>query len=958
MIRIIDVPAGKNLIKILAKQLSGVEPERLSVVFTAKRAGHFFRRELVRVAGRPVIPPAMTTMSGLLYELAGVAEGSALCEADAVCLLHEATIEVFGDELPSRLKELGAFYGWGRKWFRSLDELEREVVSNERLEGLKNLPENENLGRVTRLFYEKLPALRRAFLERLNNSGAITEGMLFRKALERLERGNCDVRERVVFVGLFALTRGEREVIKALSDKAEVTLYRHHDGRDWKAFREMEAAMKCSPEGERGENSLPDNLVFHSFGGPHGEVLGAGRILREWCPEGSDPAGVAVVLPDPEPLLPLLWEAVGGLGVPYNVTMGYPVSRTPLFTLIDHELALQEARDGEKIPAEAYLRVLLHPYVKNLEIDEADRTISAENTRVVAHSVEKFLRETGTTRFTPSEIERGGRLFDDIIKAGEAWGLDGNTAGIAVHYLNTLVLGGNMPPSCVADTAGLLLKIIQAVSAGKKRLNGGFFVNFLQRTIEALDELSSLLIADKNIDDTETLCGIVRRHFEELSAPFTGLPLDGLQVLGLLETRSLSFDRVIVFDVNEGTLPPVSNVDPVFPPAVRQYLDLPGTVERVEVSHYHLRRLMSGAGEVHLFYREGTDDRARSRFIEEMIWEKGINSPDRCEPAVERFRMPVRILGPTAESSPIVKDDRILSAVSSMSFSPTGLDDYVACPARFFFSHVAKVREPEDRLKGLDARSVGTLIHDSLKELYEPYVGKRLDHEAYTEIASRVSTAVESVFPVGGRAAVLKKLAVRRMEELIHRERRALEEGIPAGILAGVEKKIKFVLDLDLCNKWHAVNFIGYLDRVEEKNGGYLVSDYKTGSTGTLKNYKKPNTGRLAEVSADRGVIAKAVPSFQLPFYLLAQARDRGISSYENMNACYIPLRGDANENLVLFENEDIDRNEWMEEVFERAMKMVLSQIFDPDVPFAAEPLKPDLCRNCTYRLMCGNPKG
>ena len=346
MIRIIDVPVREDLLARIAADATVHEPERLGIVFPNQRAIHHLGVVLAKVAGRAQRPPSMAPLERFVAELAGFAEEDLLPETDAVHLLWGVVRDETGGILEEACSDFATFYPWGRAFLKALEELDRERVGTSEVERVRSLEAYDTLGPESRRFYEALPAIRKGYHRELEKDGRCTEGTVYRRALDRLNRGEAIVPEALFFGGFFALTRGDREILRALGRVSEVTLYRHHDGRSWEAFHtvERELAPDYAPP-----SFGPPRLDLHLHAAPsaHGEVLAAARLLREG---NTAPERTAVVLPDPERLVPLLWEAVGSLDVDYNITMGYPLVRTPLYALLDQVLRVVEtSRSGRSL---------------------------------------------------------------------------------------------------------------------------------------------------------------------------------------------------------------------------------------------------------------------------------------------------------------------------------------------------------------------------------------------------------------------------------------------------------------------------------------------------------------------------------------------------------------------------------------------------------------------------------
>lgn len=928
MARLMDVTPDRNVIKEAAALFRDADPAALTVVFPAKRAGHAFRLEWVRSRGAPAIAPEVLTMEELLRRAAGVPDEQEADEADCVYLLFKAAGEVFGDSLGRLTTDIASFYPWGAAWLRAMEELERERVAPERLRELSNLEETGERGRV---LYSRFAELRETFHSMMAQADLYTPGMLFDRALDRISSGEYPIREKTAFVGLFALTAGERELLKAIDGTSEVTILRIHDGREWSAFDRMERMLV--PEGDvRPTDFKPDlsGVRFHSNPGAHAEVLEAGVLLRRWKEEGTDPSRIAVVLPDPGLLPPLLWEGVGNLGLPFNVTMGYPLRRTPLYALLDKVMTLSETANGDLLKTTDYLEVLLHPYVKNLRLPIPGGESTSEQTRIMAHAVEEFLKKDGRARVAPEELGKNDALSAAVLSR-TGGGINEAAFASALGRLHALLL--SLPRARTpGEGATALLEIVRVLDEKSPAGRHPFFSRFLFAAVRTIEKVQALRVADEPLSDARLIVHLLRRAFDGVNIPFSGLPMKGLQVLGLLETRALSFDRVLILDANEGVLPPTSAVDPVLPPSLRARLGLSTRAERVEVSRYHLTMLISGSREAHLLWIE-SPEKARSRFVEELLFLAGESDAELRETPVENFSYN---FGPGAP----VHEEVCFRALSPIvKLSPSEIDNYLKCPARFFLASVAGIREPEDRLREIDHRAVGSIVHRVLKKLYSSRLDSPLGDEDYVEMLAALPGLVKDCFPPSGQSELTGRLVVKKLGAFIRGEKKE-GKGI---VVTGVEVPLERTLTVGS----REILIKGRADRVHRSGNAVIVFDYKTGEPP-----HEIETDNFEEIEKSRVAIAKRIPSFQLPLY--AYMLKERVKSPEEVNAAYVELKPPDAVSRLLF-RERKEGEEWMSEIFIPTLEYIVGGISDPETTFAADPLDEKQCSACPFKGFCSH---
>jgi ATP-dependent helicase/nuclease subunit B len=932
MVRLVDVPVAEDLLgRAVGEALAGSLRE-LAVVFPSKRAVHHFAKNLAEAVGGPCIPPALFSGDALLSHLAGIVEEEPLAEADKALLLREAVLACGSEgHLAELAGDFAAFFPWGAEWSRAIDELDRELVSDDALGRLAGLEAFESLGPWARAFYEQLPRIRRAYHRALEARGRSSRGALILRALEGLRNGNAELPPRVLFVGFFALTRGERTLLSALGEGREVTLLRHHDGRPWKAFREMEEALSPGHAPQRTRAPLPP-VRLHCAPSVHGEVLAAGEVLRE---KGLDLGRTAVVLPDPATLLPLLWEVMGGLGTDYNLTMGYPLTRTPVYALLDQILRTLERERQGRVRTSDYLALLLHPYVKNLEAGEGSTL------RIFAHAAQELLLERGAPYLDVAAFERDPDLADRARKV--AGGPEGAAALLArLREVHALFLARPRRSSTVGELSEALMEVLREVTARSPARYHPFFQEFFERAAQCLLALARLLSAREPFGQRALLHQLVRSAFEQARVPFNGLPVEGLQVMGVLETQTLNFDTVVLMDGNEEALPALSRTDPALPPPFRAALGLPGYAERMEVAKYHVFRLLEAARGAHVIYRE-TPEAQRSPFVEQLVFEaeRAAGRSGVLAPSPLAFRSGA---GPEGEIV-AAKDAALLARLASMPYSASALDAYLQCPMKFYLGYAVGLREPEKVEEELDVLGVGRRLHAALAELFRPFEGGPLTPESYGLALAGLPAALEGAFPGTGEQALVRRLAAQRLAQLFEKEREALQ---PGARLEGVEVRLQGTRAFG----GRTIALKGFADRIESAGGRWRIKDFKAGR-GLDK--KLPRSG-FVEPEAGRLALHDHLRSFQLPLYAELLHQQEG-APYEAVQVSLVSLRSPTETPADLF-GEDEDRAGLMESVFLPALDAVAAEILDPEVPFAPRPAKPHLCDNCPFFTLCRRAGG
>ena len=353
-------------------------------------------------------------------------------------------------------------------------------------------------------------------------------------------------------------------------------------------------------------NTPPQNIMIHAGIDTHSEILTTYDILKD-----TSPGRVAVVLPSPEALFPLLSFTIDRIDTPYNISLGYPLSRTSLFDLINHVLNAQaQKRKHEQYPTAEYLSIMLHPFVKNLDMEGNIRPILATLEKLFSEDV---LENTVANKpfITLTEIE--AVLFKERV--------DANFKKIHDIFFQNFEKANTLYE--YTELLGDLLEFILHHTAVRSYvLSGEIFREFY----EALENLkntqfSKSILHEIDAENRRVICDFIREYLKSKKLPFETKPIEDLEIIGVLESRNISFDTVIMLDVNEGIMPQAKKINPLIPLGIYDILGIPSPEYNEEIFRYYFYRLVRSARDVHLLYID-SEEKPRSRYIEQLIWEQ------------------------------------------------------------------------------------------------------------------------------------------------------------------------------------------------------------------------------------------------------------------------------------------------------------------------------------------------
>jgi hypothetical protein len=589
-------------------------------------------------------------------------------------------------------------------------------------------------------------------------------------------------------------------------------------------------------------------------------------------------ADTVLVLPDSALLMPVLHHLPH---VDVNISMGYPLSRSPLFRLIETLIRLQEGRKRNGYYWRDLVDLIRHPYVKMLRPVEQEEN-GSENPATAGAGEENPLSPSAPSELLRRELHRleralrehGRRYADPFSLLAELYQMlppeevpPAPVLALLEELLKT-TLTDFENPSRLKDLAVSLEKLCLFLVTHGRSLWRRFPIDAecLYRLRQSLIPELALSIPSGELFPPDTLFAIFRSLFQAERVPFEAEPLVGLQIMGMLETRLLSFRRVIIIDAGEDSLPGFPEGDPLLPEMLRPELGLPSLHSREQVAAYTFFRLAAGAEEIVLLWQEGGDapgireqKKKKSRFVEELLWEEEKNlgrllRPKGKDGPLTVLSSAVTPLPRTRKSvavSPPVR--RLLLELQKKPVSASLLDSYLRCPARFFHERLVRLSPAEEVLEGDDPLAVGNLFHQALLEAYgcrlaQPLPGgEALSEEMGPEL-------LESLFASPVFLSLSRKLSADSLAMLICSAEKRLSEflsgQLPTRVLA-LETPLRAAFSRE-GRDWQ---LIGKADRIDARSlspeGMYAAEEETPGENGAgivILDYK---TGRVPAVSSD-----------------------------------------------------------------------------------------------------------
>ena len=943
----------------------GNDLSRTVLVFPNKRANLFFNEYLAGESDQPIWAPAAMSISDLFQKLSELKAGDPI---RLVCELYK----VFKEETESR-ETLDDFYFWGELLISDFDDVDKNMVDADKLfsnlQDLKNLMDdydfldqeqeeairqffqNFSIERRTELkekfisLWDKLGTIYHRYRTNLTESGIAYEGMLYRNVIETLDTDRLKY-DKYIFVGFNVLNTVEKVFFEKLQAAGKAMFYWDYDLFYTRRIKKHEAGEFLKRNLDAFPNELPESY-FDVFKSPKkiryisaSTENAQARFLPEWIksiandhdqsPTAEDKEKEnAVVLCNEALLLPVLHSIPQGVKN-VNITMGFPLAQTPVYSFINAALELQTngyRTDTGRFTYESVAAVLKHPYTIQLSEHAA--------------SLEKYLAKTNRFYPLPSELKQ-----DD--------------------FLANLFT----PRSGIKDLCDYLVGLIGSIST-LYRKEGEYDDIFNQLYRESLfqshlkiNRLYSLIESGELNVRTDTLKRLLNKVLTSSNIPFHGEPAIGMQVMGVLETRNLDFRNLVMLSLNEGQLPKAGGESSFIPYNLRKAFGMTTIEHKNAVYAYYFYRLIQRAENITLLYNTSSDGLNRgeeSRFMLQLLvegpheitreyLEAGQSPQSAQEIRIEKTPEVMRHLYHTYDSR----------NPKSGILSPSALNAYLDCRLRFYFRYVAGLKAPDEVSAEIDSALFGTIFHLSAQLAYTDLTAngrmiQKEDLERLLRDEAKLQNYVDLAFKkelfkvapdekpeYNGVQLINSKVIASYLKQLLRNDL----QYAPFEMIA-MEKPVSEEVTIPTGQGPFTLRLGGTIDRMDAKEGTLRIVDYKTGGSPKIP----ANIEQLFTPAETR-------PNYIFQTFLYAAIMSRKQSLMVAPALLYIHRAASESYSPVIEMGElrkpkiPVNNFAFFEDEFRERLQALLKEIFDEKETFTqTEDSKK--CSYCDFKAIC-----
>ena len=926
---------------------------KIKVVFPNRRVGLFLKKELATLSNQPFWAPETLSIEDFVVQLS-----TSTIPSDPLSLVFELYRVYCKEVKPESFEN---FYHWGQMLLRDFDEIDKNLVdANQLYKTLHDLKEldatfttdledDEALRKFWATFsgkpisslqqkfldvWEKLGQLHFAFKLSLREKNMAYPGMVYRQVIES-ESGFDSLKKcKVYLCGFNALSKVETRLFQILIEKGMAEMLwdidRYYlDDIQQEAGRFLRRQFHENfpqPSGSWMHNNfIETDKEIEMIGAPMGVGQGrlAAKLLAELMKEpGFLPEKTAIVLPDESLMVPLLLALPENLDA-FNLTMGHPAKRTSIYGFVNTLLQLHAcATHTKKQTTFRYgdvAAILLHPFVFAQIGNEGQHLLKA--------------------------MRMGNIMFV-------------NSSWVNKNVKNKALKEWLQPvPHFTVFLQQLKIWLIQ-ISSNPAITDHIYAVEkvAILHFYKLINRLQSLLTAYDLSPTWKAGTALLQRMISVDSITYEGKPVQGLQIMGLLETRNVDFENVIMLSVNESVLPASRKHHSYIPYNVRKAFDLPTYEDHDAISAYIFYRSMQKAKRVFLLYDTVVGDgnaKEKSRFLQQLKYELPLKNP---KATIKESVLSLPLHFQKSNPISIQKCNDVLRAMkrfvlidgkSEHYISPSALGNYITCPLKFYLRNVMKLYEPDEVAEEVDALWLGNIVHHTLENLYGDFIEEEMPPRQIHLLRKQVEPAIRKVFKeeysqaaeLEGQNIIVFEVVKKVVESILtHDEKDAKEKGLKILALetGAYSRIIKVVVGEE---KWDIV-LSGKIDRLDQVDGVVRVIDYKTGKE-DLKAGRNNDTFSNPKKKARLQALLYA-------WLYLGKHRDRqvlvGIYAMRNLG-----------HGLTYLDEKPISANDLIQ--FDEMLCQKIGEIFDSNIPFT-QTEDESRCTYCDFVGICGRESG
>ena len=920
----------KSFLEYVAEDIitkHGYDLSKVAIVFPNKRASLFINEYLANAADRPIWSPAYYTINELFCSFSELEIGDSI---KLICDLHKSFVRFVGES-----ESLDHFYGWGQLLLSDFDDIDKnmadasKVFSNvtdiHELDDLSYLTDRQK--KVLKKFFscfsdDQDSKLKKKFIDlwshlfdiyqdfrmRLKEQGIAYEGMLFRDVAEENRFGQRY--DKYIFVGFNLLQKVEQRMFKRLKDEGRAFFYWDYDN------------YYLKPN--------PCNTNFNEAG------LNVSQSLSLFPNELDS---------DEEDLYDNFKKEK-------NIVFARASSEDIQARYVGLWLNEERVSDGRKTAI-----VMCDENILSSVVHSLPPTVDKVNV-TTGYPLQNALITSFVNQFFMYAIFGGRRLSQHLSMHPYAK---------LIECEQELELIRKDNPDRQLHVLQELIRIVKAIAA---KQHSSFEQESLYKMYTLLNRIKNLTETGDLSVDLVTLQKMLQQLINTTNVPYHGEPAEGIQIMGVLETRNLDFDHVLILSCNEGNMPKGINDSSFIPYSIRKAYGLTTINHKVAVFSYYFHCILQRAHDITILYNNSTEDGHKgemSRFMLQLMVESRHHIEMKSLQAGQQQTMLI--------PRPIVKDRNTLDVLNKMAadgFYPTFINRYLRCQLQFYYNHIAGIKEPNNQNEDeIDNRAFGNIFHQAAQFIYEEMMNrsKIIRKEDIENVEKRQETIERAVdkamlkelpylsssdYKLSGLQIINREVIIRYLKRLL-----AIDKQLAPFYILGLEKFVEDVLIVPASSGEMSVRIGGIIDRLDlitdpsTHEERIRVVDYKTG--GKALTVKMNGVDDVFEQPFD--------PKKHADYYLQTMLYAGIVRRSSTYNEGELPVSpallfiqhatGKDYDPTLSLAGTKVTDIQTLDDDFLQHIKNVLTEIYNPDKPFSPT-TNLSVCATCPYRQLCG----
>jgi ATP-dependent helicase/nuclease subunit B len=927
--------------------------ENLCIVLPNKRGALFLKQHLAKVFAKTIWLPAIISAEEFINELSGLNSPE---EIDLICALYESYKFCYGENA----EPFDSFAKWGHLILQDFNEIDRYLADSKQLyENLKDIKviENWSLGE------ENLTPFQVRYLEFMNSLGAIYshfskelllkkqgyQGLSYKMAVANLQKSDFPNKfHKILFCGFNALNAAELKIFGAFQQQKKADILWDAD----KYYLENplhEAGLFLRKNLDLFQQKEISFLNDHFSGNKSIEIIhvpkqiGQAQIVRQtvesYISRNIPLDKVAIVLANEKLLWPVLQQLPEGVEH-VNITMEYPLRYTSSYAFIDSILQIhlnyeKQTRKQKTIYHRDFVSLVQQPLFSTL-LKGVKSSLSSN----------KIIGEINNKNI--SFISQ--KHIDDFLGEDK------------IHFSDLLHEQKEISKLCAAVTK--TLERIQDYFLSERENNRALLeLEYLGVLIRQMNRLGDLISKYPYFSDIRSFKQLFSQIVGNSTASFIGEPIKGLQIMGVLETRTLDFEHLIFVNVNEGVLPSGKSVNSFIPNDLKRAFGLPLYLEKDAIYSYHFYRLLQRAREITITCDSETDTFGKgekSRFVTQLQLEMKVYNPGMI---IEEKVAGAKELTAESENNIVLQKtenslERIIKKAGDEGkyggLSPSGLITLKECGLKFYFRYGAGLKELKEVEENAEANTFGSILHLALEHLYAELCGKVLHGSDLQTKIPLISKAVEKCFvsffetkELSGKNVLQQEVIKVYVEKLIRNDLLLIENLKKENqflTLNHLEQEFTAPLEINIDGKSHTVFIKGKIDRIDSIAGKIRIIDYKS----SIKSSDKFDFSGFDNLFTDRNYNKQ----FQLMMYAWLLYKNKFCRA-DQMQPGIVPFREFLKDPRIITQNKQpfLFNDDFLSQ-FEIHLKDFVSHIFNKHSVFN-QTKDAETCEYCAYRVIC-----